>query len=95
MNTRKYFHYMMKIWDIVTNWNILFQQEMINQFIYHIGLYHLSWKVKLGKCLDKWLKQGIIQHSASPYASQVVLVHKKSGDIRICVDFHCLNGVTV
>ena len=43
------------------------------------------------KCLDKWLKQGIIQHSTSPYASQVVLVHKKSGDIRICVDFHHLN----
>ena len=47
------------------------------------------------KCLEKWLKQGIIQHSTSPYASQVVLVHKKSGDIWICVDFcHC-NGVTV
>ena len=47
------------------------------------------------KCLDKWLKQGIIQYSTSPYASQVVLVHKKSGDIQICVDFHHLNGVTV
>ena len=47
------------------------------------------------KCLDKWLKQGIIQHSTSPYASQVVLVHKKSGEIRICVDFHHFNGVTI
>ena len=47
------------------------------------------------KCLDKWLKQGIIQHSTSPYALQVVLVCKKSGEIRICVYFCHLNGVTI
>ena len=29
------------------------------------------------KCLDNWLKQGIIRPSKSPYASQVVIVHKK------------------
>ena len=30
------------------------------------------------KCLDNWLKQGIIRPSKSPYASQVVIVHKKN-----------------
>ena len=30
------------------------------------------------KCLDTWLKQGIIHPSHSPYVSQVVIVHKKS-----------------
>ena len=30
------------------------------------------------KCLDTWLKQGVIRPSHSPYASQVVIVHKKN-----------------
>ena len=47
------------------------------------------------KCFDTWLKQGIIRLSKSPYASQVVIVHKKSGEIRLCVDFHKLNAISV
>ena len=43
------------------------------------------------KCLDNWLKQGIIHLSKSPYASQVVIVHKKTAEIRLCVDFRKLN----
>ena len=35
------------------------------------------------KCLESWLKQGIICPSKSPYASQVVIVRKKSGEIRL------------
>ena len=41
------------------------------------------------KCLDTWLKQGIIRPSRSPYASQVIIVRKKTGEIRLCVDFTC------
>ena len=33
------------------------------------------------ECLDNWLKQGIIRPSKSPYASQVVIVRKKTGKI--------------
>ena len=33
------------------------------------------------KCLDTWLRQGIIRPSRSPYASQVVIVRKKTRDI--------------
>ena len=39
------------------------------------------------KCLDNWLKQGIIRPLKSPYASQVVIVHKKTSKIRLCMDF--------
>ena len=39
------------------------------------------------KCLDTWLKQGIICPSRSPYASQVVIMCKKTGEIRLCIDF--------
>ena len=36
------------------------------------------------KCLDTWLRQGIIKPSESPYTSQVVIVHKKSQGKFIC-----------
>ena len=39
------------------------------------------------KCLESWLKQGIIRPSKSPYVSQVVIVHKKTDEIRLCIDF--------
>ena len=47
------------------------------------------------KCLDIWLKQGIIRPSHSPYVSQVVIMCKKTGEIRLCIDFQALNAVTV
>ena len=47
------------------------------------------------KCLESWLKQGIIHPSKSPYASQVVIVRKKSGEIRLCVDFRKLNAISI
>ena len=47
------------------------------------------------KCLESWLKQGIISPSKSPYASQVVIVRKKSGEIRLCVDFRKLNAISI
>ena len=47
------------------------------------------------KCLDNWLKQGIIRPSKSPYVSQVVIVHKKTGEICLCVNFRRLNAITI
>ena len=47
------------------------------------------------KCLNTWLHQGIIRPSNSPYASQVVLVQKKTEEIRICVDYRKLNSITI
>ena len=47
------------------------------------------------KCLESWLKQGIIRPSKSPYASQVVIVCKKTGEIRLCVDFRKLNAISI
>ena len=50
---------------------------------------------KVRKCLDNWLKQGIIRPSKSPYASQVVIVRKKTGKIRLCVNFRKLNAISI
>ena len=47
------------------------------------------------KCLDAWLKARIIRPSKSPYASQVVIVRKKTGEICLCVDFRKLNAISI
>ena len=47
------------------------------------------------KCLDAWLKAGIIRPSKCPYASQVVIVRKKTREIHICVDFRKLNAISI
>ena len=52
-------------------------------------------QAEVQKCLDAWLQQGIIHPSHSPYTSQVVIVHKKSGEIHLCIDFRALNAMTV
>ena len=47
------------------------------------------------KCLNNWLKQGIIRPSKSPNASQVVIVCKKTGEICLCVDFRKFNKISI
>ena len=52
-------------------------------------------QAEVHKCLDTWLKQGIIWPSQSLYESQVVIVGKKTGDIHLCIDFRALNAITI
>ncbi|XP_063635172.1 uncharacterized protein LOC134805908 [Cydia splendana] len=40
------------------------------------------------------LDHGIVRESESPYASPIVLVKKKSGEKRLCVDYRALNSRT-
>lgn len=44
--------------------------------------------------IAEMVKQSIIRPSFSPWTPPVVLVRKKSGDYRLCVEYRRLNAVT-
>ena len=47
------------------------------------------------EAVEKMLSSGVIRESKSPYASLVVLVRKKDGNLRVCVDFRKINSKTI
>ena len=49
---------------------------------------------EVAKQLRRMQEDGVIQPSSSPWASAIVLVRKKDGSLRICIDYHHLNSVT-
>lgn len=51
----------------------------------------LAEKNEVNKQIDEWLETGIVQLSVSDYASPIVLVKKKDGSTRLCVDYRLLN----
>ena len=50
---------------------------------------------ELKQHIRQLLDIGVIEESVSPYSSPIVLVRKKSGDLRLCVDFRKLNAKTI
>ena len=47
------------------------------------------------KHLQKMLEIGAIQRSINPWASPVVVVQKKDGGLRFCIDLRKLNNRTI
>ena len=46
-------------------------------------------KGKVIQMVNEMLQGGVVRESCSPWASPIVLVKKKNGDLRFCVDFRC------
>ena len=54
-----------------------------------------TMKVKLKTELDSMKDRGIIEEMESPWAFPVVIMPKKDGSIRVCVDYRRLNSITI
>lgn len=54
----------------------------------------LQWKPKIEQEPQTLMEHGIIRPSSSPWSSPIMAVPKKSGDVRICVDFRAINQMT-
>lgn len=52
-------------------------------------------RVAVEQQVDEWLRGGIIRSSSSDYASPIVVVKKKDGTNRLCVDYRQLNRIIV
>ena len=49
---------------------------------------------RVNELVGEMLSGGIVRESSSPWAIPVVLVRKKNGELRFCVDYRRLNAVT-
>jgi len=45
--------------------------------------------------VDELLQMGFIEHSKSPYSSPIMIVKKKTGKWKLCVDFRQINAKSV
>lgn len=54
-----------------------------------------SMKAEIRRQVEELKAQDLIEDSTSPWASPVVMVKKKDGTYRFCVDFRKLNSVTI
>src|ERR1051325_7616566 len=59
---------------------------------YRMSTYELS---ELKKQLEELLEKKFIRPSVSPWGAPVLLVRKKEGTMRLCVDYSQLNKVTI
>ena len=63
----------------------------IKQHPYRIPVIYRG---KIEQMVSQMQAQGIVRPSKSPWASPIVLVPKKDGSLRFCVDFRKLNSIT-
>ena len=74
-----------------------FRIETKDETPIHVRPYRIPHKYEqeVKQQIQKMEKEGIIEKAGSPWQSPVVVVKKKDGSARICVDYRKLNAITV
>ena len=72
-------------------------QLLPNSPLSDIGLYRQSITEvnEVKKQLQQLLEQGVIRQSTSPCGSPIIIVSKKDGTWRMCIDYRALNNITL
>ena len=63
----------------------------IKQSVRRVPFVH---RARIAKMVEDMEKQGVVRRSSSAWSSPVVLIPKKDGSYRFCVDYRKLNSVT-
>jgi hypothetical protein len=50
---------------------------------------------ELKRQLDELIEKGYIEPSTSPYSAPILFVKKKTGELRMCIDYRGLNKITI
>lgn len=66
--------------------------KAVNIRPYRYSYFH---QIEMEKIIEELLKNSFIQPSTSPFASPILLVKKKDGTWRLCIDYRKLNENTV
>ena len=71
--------------------------RMVNEKPVQVKNRHIPYKMEesINKEVSEMLKMNIIEPSESPFCSPVVIVPKKDGTNRFCVDYRLLNSQTI
>lgn len=73
------------------------QIRLVNDVPIHCAPRRLSYyeRTEIQKIVDNLMERGVIRPSESPYSSAIVLVKKKNGKIRMCIDYRAINKLTI
>ena len=69
----------------------MIDSEPVSQRPYRASPYENNY---IRQCVKEMEAAGVIRPSCSPYRSPVVLIPKKGGELRFCVDYRKLNRKT-